>query len=253
VTRSLRTPILIGLLVLFGLASSVYAEGMAEGMAEESAEGKPAAHASSNREGQPAPTLEEVMRWLAGSGGVEARFHESRQIAILSEPIESAGMLYFAPPDWLARHVTEPAESRLVVRGGRVMFRDETGTQTLELGSSEVARALVGNTTLLMRGDLEALLAQYKMKFRVEGERWTLDLEPRSRVVRSIMQRLRVQGRGGELIRMESTETSGDITLTTFSEVKLGVDFSAEALAEIFAMHPAPNPAEVSSRTELAP
>ncbi len=193
------------------------------------------------------------MQRLAQNGGVEARFHESRQIAILSEPIESAGMLYFAPPDWLARHVTEPGESRVVVRDDRVTFRDETGQQTLELGSSEVARALVGHTTLLMRGDLEALIAQYEVNFGVEGDLWTLDLEPRSRVVRRIMQRLRVQGRGGELVRMESTETSGDITLTTFSEVKLGVDFSPEARAAIFAVHPVPDPAEVSSRADLAP
>jgi outer membrane lipoprotein-sorting protein len=229
VTRGLRTPILVGLFVSFGLAST-----------------------ETNPEGQRAPTVEEVMQRLAQSGGVAARFHESRQIAILREPIESAGMLYFAPPNWLARHVTEPGESRVVVRDDRVTFRDETGTQTLELGSSEVARALVGNTRLLMRGDLEALMVQYHVKFRVEGDLWTLDLEPRSRIVRRIMQRLRVQGRGGELVLMESTETSGDITLTTFSDVKLGVDFSPEARAEIFAVHPVPDPAEVSSRADPA-
>ena len=195
-------------------------------------------------------TIDEVMQLLAQNGGIEARFHESRQIAILEEPVISTGMFYFAPPDLLARHVTAPGRLRIVVRDGRVSFRDETGVHTLELGSSEVARALVGNTMLLMRGDHKALVEQYQVSFRVDGDIWTLDLEPRNRVVRRIIRRLRVQGRGGELIRMESTETNGDLTLTTFSEVKRGIEFSAEALEEIFSIRPAPDPTAVSSHVE---
>lgn len=195
-------------------------------------------------------TIHEIMQLLAQNGGIEARFHESHQIAILKEPVISTGMFYFAPPDLLARHVTEPGQSRIVVRDGRVSFRDETGVQTLELGSSEVARALVGNSMLLMRGDHKALVEQYQVSFRVDGDIWTLDLEPRNRVVRRIIRRLRVQGRGGELIRMESTETNGDLTLTTFSEVKRGIEFSAEALEEIFSIRLAPDPTAVSSHVE---
>jgi len=201
-----------------------------------------AAHAQS----ESALTLADVMQRFATSGGVEARFHESRQLAILNDPIESSGMLYFAPPDWLARHVTQPGESKVVVRDDRVTFRDETGVQTLELDSSEVARAVVGNTMVLMRGDLELLNEQYEATFRVQGSGeagaagalWTLDLTPRGRVVRKIIERLRVQGRGGKLVRMESLETSGDVTVTTFSEVKVGVEFSDAAREEIFSIAP---------------
>lgn len=200
-----------------------------------------------------ATTVEGVMRRLAQNGGVEARFHESRQIAILEDPITSTGMLYFAPPDWLARHVTAPGQSRVVVRDDRVMFRDETGVQTLELGSSEVARALVGNTMMLMRGDHEALVAQFETSLHVDGESWTLDLTPRSRVVREIISRIRVQGRGGELVLMESMEPNGDLTRTTFSEVKLGVEFSAGSRAEIFSVHPIPDRLDVSSSADSAP
>jgi outer membrane lipoprotein-sorting protein len=187
---------------------------------------------------RPMPTLESVMARLAGSGGVEAHFRESRQLTILSEPIESRGVLYFAPPDWLARHVTEPGEAKVVVRDDRVSFRDETGVQVLELGSSEVARAMVGNVIVLMRGDLVALTSQYRVGFEVDGESWKLDLEPRDRVVRQLIERLRVEGHENRLVRMESVETSGDVTVTEFSAVKVGVDFSPEARAEIFSIQP---------------
>ena len=192
-------------------------------------------------EEQSAPTLEGVMQGLARSGGVEARFRESRQLTILSEPIESGGMLYFAPPDWLARHVTDPSEAKVIVRDDRVTFQDETGVQTLELDSSEVARAMVGNVIILMRGDLAALRSQYVVGFEVEGDGglWTLDLEPRDRVVRQLIERLRVNGRRNQLVRMESIETSGDITVTDFSDVEVGVEFSPARRSEVFSIDPA--------------
>lgn len=181
-------------------------------------------------------TLEEVMHWLAQSCDVEAHFFESQQIAILKEPIETSGMLYFAPPDLLARHVTEPGNSSVVVRGDHVQFRDETGVATLELGSSEVARALVGNTTLLMRGDLEALRSQYEVSFRTSGDSWTLQLEPKNRMLRKIMERLVVHGRGGKLVSIEAQQSGGDRTLTTFSNVRLHAAFDAEARDRIFSV-----------------
>lgn len=199
------------------------------------------------------PTLESIMEQLAASGGVKAHFHESRRLAILNEPIESAGMLYFAPPDWLVRHTSEPGESKVVVRDNRVTFRDETGVQTLSLDSSEIARALVGNTRVLLRGDIDSLRAQYEVTFGVAGDLWTLDLSPRDRVVRKFMKRLRVQGRGGKLIRMESTETGGDTTLTTFSQVLVGVEFSPEERAEIFSIDAPLRRTKTSGKTDAPP
>jgi outer membrane lipoprotein-sorting protein len=198
------------------------------------------------------PTLESVMQALARSGGVEARFNESRQLTILSEPIHSSGMLYFSPPDWLARHVTEPGVARVIVRDDRVSFQDETGVQTLELGSSEVARAMVGNVIVLMRGDLEALRAQYDVDFSTAGGQWTLDLEPRDRVVRQLIERLRVNGKANRLVRMESIETSGDVTVTEFADVKVGVEFSPEAREAIFSIRAAPT-ATASNPNDSAP
>ena len=93
-----------------------------------------------------APTdLESLMEIFAASGGVRARFQESRHISILTDPIETGGMLYFAPPDRLARHATRPGRSSVVVEAGRVSFADETGTRSFDLSTSEVAQTLVGN------------------------------------------------------------------------------------------------------------
>lgn len=210
------------------------------------------AHSQDNSATLGRQTLEEVMHWLAESGDVEARFFESQQIAILKEPIETSGMLYFAPPDWLARHVTEPGNSSVVVRGDHVHFRDETGVGTLELGSSEVARALVGNTTLLMRGDLEALRSQYRVSFQTSGGLWTLQLEPKNPTLRRIMEQLVVHGQGGKLVSIEARQSGGDRTLTTFLDVRLHMAFDAEARARIFSVESV-DKARPDSRSAMKP
>ncbi len=187
----------------------------------------------------PAPTeLEALMEHFAASGGVRARFRESRHLSILTDPIETAGMLYFAPPDRLARHVTWPGRSSVVIEAGRVSLRDETGQRVFEFDKSEVARALVGNLMVVFRGDLESLRERYSIAFDSNAESWTLDLEPRSRALRSVIERIQFSGQGRNLTAMETRESNGDRTIMRFSEIEIGLSWEQRDLDRIFSVNP---------------
>jgi outer membrane lipoprotein-sorting protein len=187
----------------------------------------------------PAPTeLVALMERFAGSGGVRTRFRESRHIAILTDPIETTGMLYFAPPDRLARHTTWPGRSSVVVEAGRVSLGDETGQRVFDFNTSEVARALVGNLMIVFRGDLETLKARYSISFDSDGENWTLDLDPRSRALRGIIDRIRFTGRSRDLSAMETHESNGDRTIMRFSEIEIGRSWEQGDLDGIFSLDP---------------
>ncbi|MCH8891746.1 MAG: outer membrane lipoprotein carrier protein LolA [Myxococcales bacterium] len=187
----------------------------------------------------PAPTeLEALMEFFAGSGGVRARFQESRHLSILTDPIETTGTLYFNPPDRLARHVTRPGRSSVVIEAGRVSFGDETGQRVFDFDTSEVARALVGNLMVVFRGDLESLRARYSISFDSDGENWTLDLEPRSRALRGIIERIRFTGQGRKLTAMETRESNGDRTIMRFSEIEIGLSWEPGDLDRIFSLDP---------------
>jgi outer membrane lipoprotein-sorting protein len=191
----------------------------------------------------PAPTeLVALMERFAESGGVRARFRELRHLAILIDPIETTGMLYFAPPDRLARHATWPGRSSVVVGARRVSLGDETGQRVFDLNTSEVARALVGHLMIVFRGDLESLKARYSISFDSDGENWTLDLEPRSRALRGIIDRIRFTGRDRELSAMETRESNGDRTIMRFSEIEIGLSWEQGDLDRIFSLDP-PDPA----------
>lgn len=187
----------------------------------------------------PAPTeLEALMAIFAGSGGVRAHFEESRHLSILTDPIETTGTLYFAPPDRLARHATWPGRSSVVIEAGRVSLGDETGQRVFEFNTSEVAQALIGNLMVVFRGDLKTLRARYSISFDSDGESWTLDLEPRSRALRGVIEGIRFSGQNRELSAMETRESNGDRTITRFSEIEIGLSWEQADLDRIFSLDP---------------
>jgi len=198
-------------------------------------DGTGAGVASADPPAEPAPTtLEGLMAHFARSGGVRASFRETRRLSILVAPIDTQGFLYFSPPDRLARVKTQPGNSKVVVQGTHVIFEDETGRRELDLRSSDIARGLVGNLMVLLRGDLAELRLRYAITYVADGESWRLDLVPRARELRSLIELVRATGLGGRLMGMETRETNGDATVTHFSEVESGLDFDVDGSDSVF-------------------
>ena len=180
--------------------------------------------------------LDELMDRFAASRGVRARFRETKHLALLVKPLETEGLLFFAPPNWLARYTTRPGVSSVVVRGDWVAFHDETGHQQLTLGSNNVARHFIDHLVTLLRGDLPGLRSRYIVAFRSEDTGWELTLEPRSEAVRGGVEWIRFDGRGDHLPRLETLETSGDRTVTIFGEVEPNRVFPPAELDRIFSL-----------------
>jgi outer membrane lipoprotein-sorting protein len=179
-------------------------------------------------------TLEALMRGMAGASGVEAHFREEKRLALLSEPIESRGTLYFVPPNRLSRETTEPSASRLVIDGDRVSFHDAAGGNTVDLSASPIAREYVANFVVLFNGDLDALRSRYEPHFRADAKGWSLELVPRAARLREFITRVTLVGHARVLDRMELVETGGDRTTTWFDAVRSDRVFSAAELARIF-------------------
>ena len=167
----------------------------------------------------PSIRLESVMDRLASKPGMRVAFREARHLAVLSEPIRSEGFLFFAPPGDMARYTLHPARSSVIVRGDRVFLEDGTGRQSFDISSNEMAQGLVGNFGILLRGDLLELRRRYVLEFRGSGDSWVLQLQPRSRSLRHLVDRIEVEGQGGELARVVTTETNGDRTVLVFEDV----------------------------------
>lgn len=187
----------------------------------------------------PALELDALLRGMASAPGVHARFVETREIALLSEPIESEGEIFFVPPRRFARLTSRPSATRFVVDGDRVLFRDAAGEQRLEASGSRVARAIVENFMVLWSGDAAGLAARYDTEFSSTGAAWRLALRPKEPTVASVVGRVVLIGEGSKVLEMILEEPSGDRTVTRYRDVRVA-PLSEDDLARAFPEETAP-------------
>jgi outer membrane lipoprotein-sorting protein len=183
-----------------------------------------------------APTLEALMAGMAETPGVEARFLERKEIALLSEPLETRGTLVFLPPDRLARVTTEPSPTRLVIAGESFSFRDAAGGEAVDLSANPLAREFVDNFIVLFNGDLARLRERYEPELRSDGASWSLALRPRHRPLSDLIERITLEGAGRTLRGMEMLERDGDRTTTLFEDVVVDRRFTPEEIERWFAL-----------------
>ncbi len=183
----------------------------------------------------PAPaTLEALLAGRARARGVVAECRETKELALLSAPLESRGVLHFLPPDRMLRRTLEPAPSSLLVDGRRVVFRDADGAAPVDLSADPSAREFVDNFTTVFRGDLAALKRRYDARFESDPPGWRLVLEPRDALLRRFVASLTLSGTGESMREMVLVERDGDRTTTRFERVETDHVYTPEEIAALF-------------------
>jgi hypothetical protein len=178
--------------------------------------------------------LDELLHHMATTRGVVAEFRELKTLALLEEPLESRGTLYFQPPDRFVRVTREPAATRLVLVGSRMRFEDATGGSDVDLAENPVARQFADNLVALWRGDRARLEKLYRLDFRAEGPRWQLGLSPRGAPLDRFIASIRLAGDGATMRTMELLESDGDRTLTHFERSDVDHAFGADEARTVF-------------------
>ena len=182
--------------------------------------------------GAPSQGLAELMRGMANSRGVAANFHELKRIAVLREPIETQGRLYFVPPGRMRREIHVPVQSRLIIDGSRVRMEQDGGVR--DLSASPIARAFVENFVVLWSGDLEALEERYQVSFEATDSDWEMTLIPRDPNMRRAIDSIVLRGSSGSLREIETREVDGDQTLTTLQDVEPDRVFDDAEIRRLF-------------------
>jgi len=178
-------------------------------------------------------TLPELMGRIAAAEGVTADFHDTKEIALLAQPLESSGVLYFAPPGRLARFTLEPGVSSLIVNGDSLRFRDGDG-ESYDLGDNPMARVFVENFIVLFDGDVERLEAAYRTELHSDGERWTLRLEPRRAPLDALVLDFVIRGTRRGIEQMVMRSADGDVTTTELRARERHGPFSESELESLF-------------------
>lgn len=185
-----------------------------------------------------APSLDQLLAQFRAVPGLECRFHEEKQIALLTMPITSEGTVHYARPSRLVRRITSPSPQIVLVDAGRLQMSEGGRVETIDLASQPVVRSFVETFARLLAGDRAALEATYAMEYAPSssGSTWTLTLRPRSAPLDRFLREIRFEGDGTSLRRMVMSEVSGDVTTTTFSDVVTNRRYSTDEAARIFSL-----------------
>ncbi len=139
--------------------------------------------------------LAERIAKLRAPGVLEREFVETKQLALLAAPLESRGVMSFAPPDRLRWETREPEPSLLEVAGDVVEFsKPGAKPRRIDLTREPGARGLVDAVRLLLSGELAALRRDYELALSEDGAHWRLSLTPRAAALRRVVARMEFAG-----------------------------------------------------------
>ena len=161
----------------------------------------------------------DLMRSMKAVESSNARFSERKELAILSEPLESSGTLIYRAPDRLEKHTLVPERASLVLEGDRVVLENaERGERkTFSLREHPAIWALVESIRSTLSGDLSMLQRFYSVELEGGEPDWRLVLRPREPGMKAVIEEIRISGGGTSIARIEIRETGGDRSVMTIS------------------------------------
>jgi len=180
-------------------------------------------------------TIDAMMEQLSRMPGLSARYREEKRIALLAVPLVDEGTIHFTPPAKLVRHCLRPERVSVLIEGSRLTMGGPSGRESVDLGSNPVLRSFVEGFVHLLAGDRAELERSNRIRYEPAADgSWRVSLEPRQRAVRHFIRYVRVCGRGLVIERLDVAETSGDESVTTFTNVDTSRRYTRAEISRIF-------------------
>lgn len=154
--------------------------------------------------------LDPLMRALAQNPSGKASFTETKFIALLERPLESSGELLFLAPDRLEKRTLKPRPELMVLAGGQLSIERGRQKHRLALQDYPEVAGMVESIRATLAGDRAALEKVYRLELQGSAERWTLSLTPTEARIAAVLSRIRIEGSGDELRRIDIFQADGD-------------------------------------------
>jgi hypothetical protein len=162
--------------------------------------------------------LQELMQLLAVRRHGQVDFVEQHFLAVLKRPVESYGVMIYDAPSRLEKRTVEPRPEKLVLDGEELSIERKGHTHVLDLAAYPSILPFVESLRATLAGDLPALERVFNVDFAGTLERWTLTLSPRDSKVSKTVSKVRIDGSGDALHKVEILEANGDRSLMTLRD-----------------------------------
>ncbi len=157
--------------------------------------------------------IDQLMRGLAQTRSDHARFIEKKSIAMLEEPVESSGELFFTAPDHLEKRTLKPKPESMILDHGTLVVERGRQKHQLQLQDYPELVAFIDSIRGTLAGDRTALERNYRLSLEGTAEHWSLQLVPVDKKIQAVVKRIRIAGAGYAVRSIEITQTDDDSSL----------------------------------------
>lgn len=180
--------------------------------------------------------FEKLLHAFQKSTGLSAEFREEKRIALLDEPLVNQGRLYFEGPASFARVIDKPHRSGMFLQQKQLLLWDGKKTRRMDLRAGSAVTVLAESFLAVLAGDHPRLTQIYKVDFRELGDgKWVVKLVPKKEELARIVTSLTFAGRELTLSSMTLTESTGDVSVSSFANVRHNRSFSSAERKRYFA------------------
>ncbi len=161
-------------------------------------------------------SLEDLFARFARIPSSTARFTETREIGMLTAPLESSGTLTYRRPDFLEKRTLQPQPEGLRLEGDRLTLTQADGaSRTLSVSAMPEIQTYVESIRATLRGDVPTLMRFYEVALEGTLQDWRMQLTPRAEEARRTVQRIVIAGRDAAIRRIEVIQGDGDRSIMT--------------------------------------
>jgi hypothetical protein len=159
--------------------------------------------------------LDRLMSALAQRKHGHVTFVERKFIALLDQPVESSGELFYDAPDRLEKRTLKPKPESLVLAGGVLTAQRGRHQYVLDLKQYPQVIPFIESIRATLAGDRASLERLFKLTFTGSIDRWTLELVPLDAKLLSTVKQIHIEGEKDTISSIEVQEADGDHSLLT--------------------------------------
>jgi outer membrane lipoprotein-sorting protein len=166
---------------------------------------------------------------------MRATFTEEKSVKLLAHPLRSTGTIVFSRDRGVARLTTKPKVTSVVITPTTLKFKDANHSEEIPLDKSKDLKAFALIFPSVLRGDRVALEKSFAIGlYGSDTDRWALVFTPKTDSLKKLVAKIAVYGTRGDLTGVDITETSGDTTVLTLSDLKNNGDVADSEITAAF-------------------
>ena len=158
-------------------------------------------------------TIDRLMQAMQEIRSDHASFTERKSIAMLEEPVDSSGELFYTAPDYLEKRTIKPKPESMILDGDTLVFERGGKKRRFQLGQSPELAAFIASIRGILAGDRAALERNYRLNLEGSADDWTLQLLPLDEKIHAVVASIRISGEGNAVRSIETTQADGDSSL----------------------------------------